>query len=59
VRWSDSKVRVDLSMQAIKNAPAYDSTTQLNREQEAGVYSHYGREGYWSSQRRRFSAAPV
>ena len=50
VKWSDNTVLVDLSRESIKNAPAYDSDTDLIREQESSVHHHYGRVGYWSSE---------
>jgi len=48
VSWINEKVSIDLTRQAIKDAPLYDSTAQLNREHELGIYNHYGRIGYWS-----------
>ena len=50
VRWRDSTVSVNLTRQAVKNAPSYDSTEQLNREQEKDIYKHYGRRGYWTDE---------
>jgi hypothetical protein len=47
VDWLDCKVSVDLTRQAVKDAPEYDSTAALNREQELHVHKHYGRIGYW------------
>jgi len=48
VSWINEKVMIDLTRQAIKDAPPYDSTVQLNREHELGIYKHYGRTGYWT-----------
>jgi uncharacterized protein YrrD len=48
VSWSDATVSVDLTRQAVKDAPPYDSAAQLDRQQEQGIYEHYGRPGYWS-----------
>jgi hypothetical protein len=50
VNWLDSKVSVDLTRQAVKDAPEYDSTAALNREQELHIHKHYCRP---SSIRRR------
>jgi hypothetical protein len=47
VDWMGSKVSVGLTREAIKRSPLYDSATPFNREQEAGIHSHYGRTGYW------------
>lgn len=48
VSWSDSKVSVHLTRQAIKDCPPYDSAVQLDRQREIDVHKHYGRPGYWS-----------
>ena len=53
IRWEDSKVAVDLTRQAIKDAPAYDADAPLEREYEVGIFQHYGRSGYWPSERDR------
>jgi len=51
VSWSESKVKVGLSRQAIKDAPVYDDSTPLDRDVEMGLYQHYGRDTYWKSDR--------
>ena len=43
--WSDSKVLVNLTRDAVRQAPEYTDDTVLNREYEAGLHGHYGREG--------------
>jgi hypothetical protein len=48
VSWFDCKVSVDLSRQAVQDAPRYDAAQSLNRIQEMGVHQHYGRPGYWA-----------
>ena len=50
ISWMDSKVSVDLTRQAVKDAPAYDSTTALDREHEVRIHTHYGRVGYWAGE---------
>jgi hypothetical protein len=47
INWSESKLVVDLSRQAIKDAPAFDAAKPVTRELETGTCKHYGREGYW------------
>jgi sporulation protein YlmC with PRC-barrel domain len=49
VHWSDKSVSVDLTRAAVKAAPAYESSAELNRKHESGLYAHYGRTGYWTS----------
>ena len=48
VSWEDGKVYVNLSREAIKNAPAYAPGSIISREYEAELCRHYGREGYWA-----------
>jgi len=52
VSWSNSKVYVDLSQDAIKRAPAYDSTHPLQREDEGRLFEHHGRRKYWEWEAR-------
>jgi hypothetical protein len=54
--WLDAKVSVDVTRQAIKAAPPYDSAAQFDREQEQGMYEHYGRPGYWTTKPIRDAA---
>jgi len=48
VSWHDTTVSVNLTQQAVQDAPPYDSAAPLNREQEMGIFKHYGRPGYWA-----------
>jgi hypothetical protein len=50
VSWSEATVSVDLTRQAVKDAPPYDSTAQLDRTQEMGIHEHHGRPGYWKDE---------
>jgi hypothetical protein len=59
VSWSDSKVSVNLTRQAVKDAPPYDAAVQLDRDQELGIYKHYGRPGYWVGEEKREAAIQV
>ena len=47
VDWAQSTVSVGLIREAIKRSPLYDSVESLDREQEAGIHTHYERTGYW------------
>jgi PRC-barrel domain protein len=47
VSWSHSKVSIDLSREALKEAPQYDATAPLDRGQETDLFEYYGRLGYW------------
>lgn len=47
ISWPDATVSVNMTQQAVKDAPLYDSAVPLNRDQEMGLYEHHGRAGYW------------
>lgn len=47
VSWSDSLVEVNVSKQAVRDAPEYDPTRPIDRAFETSYHSHYGRPGYW------------
>jgi hypothetical protein len=53
VSWSEAKVTIDLDRRAIKDAPVYDEGDLIDRDVELRLYNHYGRNGYWHSQRER------
>ena len=47
VSWTDSKVYVGLSREAIQNGPEYIESMPITREYEDRLYRHYGRPPYW------------
>lgn len=47
VSWNDSKARVELPREQIKQAPEYEKSMPLTRDYEKRVYQHYNRPGYW------------
>jgi hypothetical protein len=47
VSWSESKVFVSLSRQAIKDAPEYDEDSPITRDYETALHRHYDHKGYW------------
>jgi len=55
--WSDATVSVNVTRQAVKDAPVYDPAAQLDRHQEIGIHKHYVRPGYWVGEEKR--EAPV
>jgi len=57
VSWPEAKVSVNLTRQAVQDAPPYDSTAQLDRQQEQAIYEHYGHPGYWTTQAIREAAS--
>ena len=51
VRWPDQSVSVNMTRDAIKGAPLYDASKELNRDLEIGLHEYYGRSGYWTDNR--------
>lgn len=49
--WSQSKVRVQGTREAIKNAPGYDNPAMITRDYEQRLFAYYGRRGYWEQTR--------
>ena len=47
VSWSESKVFVNLTRDAIKRSPEYTEALLLTRDYETGLHHHYNRQGYW------------
>jgi hypothetical protein len=43
VRWADRTVKVELTREALKQAPSYDPAAQFTRDMEIAVYEHFGR----------------
>jgi hypothetical protein len=52
VRWSDATVSVNLTRQAVKDAPRYDPADPFDRDQELGIHEHYGRPAYWANDKQ-------
>lgn len=47
--WDAKKVMVDVQRSIVQGAPEYDPAIEFSREYEAGLFSHYDRQGYWQS----------
>jgi uncharacterized protein YrrD len=45
--WPESRVHVDMTKDAIKQAPEYDPDQPLAREYETRLFGHHGRRTYW------------
>jgi hypothetical protein len=45
--WPDATITVDMTREAVREAPAYDSSEPPNRDHEIDLYRHHGRAGYW------------
>ncbi len=49
VSWSESKVFIDLTREAIRQSPEYTEELLLTREYESALHQHYNRDGYWGN----------
>ncbi len=47
VSWSESKVFINLSREAIKQSPQYTEALLLTRDYETRLHGHYRLQGYW------------
>ncbi len=56
VCWPEATVSVDLTRQAVQDAPPHDSTAQLHQTQEMGIHKHYTRPDYWAAEVKRETA---
>ena len=57
--WPDSEFRVNVTRQAIKDAPEYDTSVPLDRDMEEGMHAHYGRPGYWADETKGRDDRPL
>jgi hypothetical protein len=48
VDWRGATVQVDVSKEAVRNAPEYDPSGWPDRGYEGRLYEHYRRPGYWT-----------
>ncbi len=53
VSWSESKVFINLSREAIKQSPEYTEEALITRDYEEGLHGHYQLEGYWAESAQR------
>ena len=47
ISWAQANVSVNLSRQAIQDAPRYDPAATFERKNEDDYFKHYGRANYW------------
>jgi hypothetical protein len=53
ISWDRSAILVDLTQETIRQAPAFDDSSQITRAYESKLFDHYSREGYWANQQQR------
>ncbi|HUC64220.1 MAG TPA: PRC-barrel domain-containing protein [Stellaceae bacterium] len=49
IDWAARRVTVELSGDAVRASPEYDSRAPVGRSYEATLHGHYGRKGYWGA----------
>jgi uncharacterized protein YrrD len=50
VSWDESKVFVNLSLEAIKASPEYNEESLITRDYETDLHRHYDFPGYWTGE---------
>ncbi len=50
ISWPDATMTVNVTRQAVQDAPPYDPATPLTRDLEVGIYRHHRRTGYWADE---------
>lgn len=46
IDWKSSKIKAQLTREAIRNAPAYENPKMITRDYEARLFAYYGKSGY-------------
>lgn len=55
MEWPNSLIHLDLSREAIRNAPEYNHEVSLTRDYEHALFAHYNKQPYWE-RRGEFAA---
>ena len=50
VSWSEAKIFVNLSREAIKHSPEITEEAIITRDYEMELYRHYNQPGYWAKE---------
>lgn len=58
ISWEHGTVAVDLTRQAVQDAPTYDPAVLLDRKQELQIYMHHRRPSYWTDETKRDNETP-
>jgi hypothetical protein len=48
VNWENTTISVDLTRDAIKGAPRYDESVEIDRTYENKLFNYYCRQAYWT-----------
>jgi len=58
VSWDDSVVSVGVTRNQVRNAPTYEPSGSLQRDEEERLYAHYRRPGYWDRRPEAWTRYP-
>jgi hypothetical protein len=47
VSWTQRKVFVNMTQEAIRSSPSWEPNSAIRREYEARLHNYYGLRGYW------------
>ncbi|MDQ2950433.1 MAG: PRC-barrel domain-containing protein [Acidobacteriota bacterium] len=47
IKWSESKVFVNATREAVRNSPEYNPVTPVDKEYESRLFTHYGYPVTW------------
>lgn len=59
VSWNDNVVSVDMTREAVRNAPEYDPSAAVSRDYETRLHGYYGRAGYWDRRPEAWTLWPA
>lgn len=49
IEWTQSRVHVDVTRQAVESSPEWDASAPPSRDYESAYYRHFSRDGYWDA----------
>jgi uncharacterized protein YrrD len=49
VDWAEERVHVNVDRDAIRNAPPFDASTPITREEEVAYFKHFDKTPYWEA----------
>jgi hypothetical protein len=53
ISWEEKTVHIDMTREAIRNSPEWDPSIAIQREYEAQLHDHFGRQVYWRDGARK------
>jgi hypothetical protein len=50
ISWEEARVFINMTREAIKQAPEFTDETLITRDHEAKLHRHYNRDFYWEEE---------